>query len=184
MVEFLLNYQFGLYLCLFLLPFAQEDAAILFAASASVSGLGHPLAGFIWVLLGLCGNISIKYVIGRAAINHKWARKLAENPKVEKAGEQVRSNLGKSLFLARFFPPVRLPCYIATGFFNLEFPKVLFFSVTSALLYLAIAFTLFHLLGEAIGSQLRIYLPLIAVAMLVAYFLFRVFRVQKMHGNK
>lgn len=38
MTEFIQQYQWGLYLCFFLLQFVQEDVSILGAASACVSG--------------------------------------------------------------------------------------------------------------------------------------------------
>ena len=172
-IEFIQQYQLGLYVCFLLLPLIQEDLAVFLAASATVSGVGNPVVGFLVVLIGLTASAALYYGIGYAAIRQNWARKFTENPKVEKAGEQVKTNLVKSLFVARFVPPVRIPFYLASGFFKLDFVKVLFFSVVSAILYIGIAFILFHLFGEAVGSQLKIYLPLVAVLLVLMYFLFR-----------
>ena len=47
MIEVIQQYQLGLYICFFLLPFAQEDLSILGAASACASGLGDPFSGFV-----------------------------------------------------------------------------------------------------------------------------------------
>ena len=41
------NSEWIAYLCALIGPFIQEDAAVLGAASASVSGLGSPLGMFI-----------------------------------------------------------------------------------------------------------------------------------------
>jgi len=174
-IEFIQNYQIGLYLCFLLLPLIQEDVAVFLAASASVSGLGNPVVGFVMVLIGLIASAALYYAIGQAAIKQKWARKFTESPKVEQAGNRVKKNLVKSLFVARFVPPVRIPFYVASGFFKLDFVKVLLLSVVSAVLYLAIVFILFHIFGEAVGAQVKILLPLVAVILVLMYFLYRKF---------
>ena len=171
MTEFIQQYQLGLYICFFLLPFLQEDVSILGAASACASGLGNPLLGFLFVGLGLTSSASLKYGLGRAATRRDWAKKYAQNPKILKAGDSVESNLGKSLYMARFISAVRIPFYIGAGFFGVSFAKFLFFVTTSAALYLGIAFSLFHLFGEIAGDKLKIYLPILAVIFLVLYFI-------------
>ena len=172
MTEFIQQYQLGLYLCFFLLPFVQEDVSILGAASACASGLGDPFLGFFFTAAGLILSASLKYGLGHAATTRPWARKYAENPKILKAGDSVKTNLGKSLYMARFISAVRIPFYVGAGFFGSSFPKFLLFVTTSAVLYLAIAFGLFHVFGEIAGDKLKIYLPLAAIVMLVLYFIF------------
>lgn len=172
MIEFIQHYQFGLYLCFFLLPFLQEDVSTLGAASACASGLGDPFLGFAFTAAGLTTSASLKYWLGRAATSRDWAKKYAQNPKILKAGDSVKTNLGKSLYMARFISAVRLPFYIGAGFFLVSFPKFLFFVTTSALLYLTIAFGLFHIFGEIAGDKMKIYLPILAILFLVVYFIF------------
>ena len=169
MIEFIQQYQLGLYVCFFLLPFLQEDVSILGAASACASGLGDPFLGFFFTAAGLTTSASLKYALGRAATSREWAKKYAQNPKILKAGDSVKSNLGKSLFMARFISAVRIPFYIGAGFFSVNFPKFLFFVVSSAILYLGIAFSLFHIFGEIAGERMRVYLPLLAIILLALY---------------
>ncbi|MEP3890341.1 MAG: VTT domain-containing protein [Hellea sp.] len=171
MTEFIQHYQLGLYLCFFLLPFLQEDVSILGAASACASGLGNPLLGFLFVGLGLTTSASLKYGLGRAATSRDWAKKYAQNPKILKAGDSVESNLGKSLYMARFISAVRIPFYVGAGFFGVSFGKFLLFVTTSAALYLAIAFGLFHVFGEIAGDKLKVYLPVLAIIFLALYFM-------------
>ena len=172
MIEFIQQYQLGLYVCFFLLPFLQEDVSILGAASACASGLADPFLGFFFTAAGLTTSASLKYWLGRAATSRDWAKKYAENPKILKAGDSVKGNLGKSLYMARFISAVRIPFYIGAGFFNVNFPKFLLFVTTSAALYLGIAFALFHVFGEIAGDKLRIYLPVLAIILLVLYFIY------------
>ena len=170
MMEFIQTYQMGFYLCFFFLPFLQEDVAILGAASACASGLGNPIVGFVLVALGLTTSASLKYGIGRAATSQNWARKYAESPKILKAGDSVKDNLGKSLYMARFVSAVRIPFYVGAGFFAVSFSKFLLFVMSSAVIYLALAFGLFHIFGEIAGDKLKIYLPIVAIVFLIIYF--------------
>ena len=181
MIEFIQQYQLGLYLCFFLLPFLQEDVSILGAASACASGLGDPFLGFLFTGAGLTASASLKYGLGRAATTGEWAKKYAQNPKILKAGDNVKTNLGKSLFMARFISAVRIPFYVGAGFFSVSFPKFLVFVVTSAALYLGIAFSLFHVFGEIAGDKLKIYLPLFAIIILVIYFIFTKIKARGKH---
>lgn len=171
MMELLQNNQIGLCLGFFLLPFLQEDVSILGAASAFASGLGDPFLAFFFTALGLTASATLKYGLGRAATTREWAQKFTQNPKVLTAGDRVKANLGKSLFTARFVPPVRIPFYIGAGFFSVSFPKFLIYVVSSAVLYLGIAFGLFHLFGDIAGEKMKIYLPIIAVTALILYFI-------------
>jgi len=51
--------------------------------------------------------------------------------------------------------------------------------MSSAALYLGIAFGFFHIFGEAIGAQLKVYLPIAAIIILIGYFIWT-----KLHGHK
>ena len=172
MIEFIQQYQIGLYICFFFLPFLQEDVSILGAASACASGLGDPFLGFFFTAAGLTASASLKYRLGRAATSREWAKKYAQNPKILKAGDSVNGNLGKSLYMARFISAVRIPFYIGAGFFNVSFPRFLLYVTTSAALYLGIAFALFHAFGEIAGDKLKIYLPVLAIILLILYFIY------------
>ena len=151
------------YLCALIGPFIQEDAAVLGAASASVSGVGKPLGMFIAITIGLTVSDLWKYWLGRAAISQPWAKKHAEGPRILKAKDSIVHNLGKSIMIARFVPGTRIPLYIAAGFFQASFLKFSAFIFLSALIYISIAFGLFHLLGEVAGEETKKYLPIAAI---------------------
>ena len=172
MIDLIQQYQIGFYICFFFLPFLQEDVSILGAASACASGLADPFLGFFLTGAGLTTSATLKYWLGRAATSREWAKKYAQSPKILKAGDSVKGNLGKSLYTARFISAVRIPFYVGAGFFGVSFSKFLLFVTTSAALYLGIAFTLFHIFGEIAGEKLKLYLPLLAVIFLVLYFIF------------
>ncbi len=157
------NTEWIAYLCALIGPFIQEDAAVLGAASASVSGIGTPLWMFVAITIGLTISDLWKYWLGRAAISQPWARKHAEGPHVLKAKDSIVHNLGKSIMVARFVPGTRIPLYIAAGFFKASFVKFASFIFLSALIYIGIAFGLFKILGEVAGEEAKKYLPIVAI---------------------
>ena len=161
------------YLCALIGPFIQEDAAVLGAASASVSGIGTPMGMFIAITIGLTISDLWKYWLGRAAITQPWAKKHAEGPRILKAKDSIVHNLGKSIMIARFVPGTRIPLYIAAGFFQASFLKFTAFIFLSALIYIAIAFGLFHILGEVAGEEAKKYLPIVAVFGFVFLLIFK-----------
>ena len=169
------------YLCALVTPFVQEDAAVLVAASASVTGMVNPLIMFVIVTIGLTMSDLWKYWLGRAAITQPWARKHAEGPRVTKAKDSVVNNLGKSLLMARFVPGARIPLYVAAGFFKASFLKFAMFIILSAMLYIGLAFALFHILGEVAGENAKKYMPIVA---LIAFAGLMAFKLIKARSQK
>ena len=159
------TYPWGIYVLVGLGPFIQEDAAILSAAAASAAGLGTTRGIFISLLIGLSISDLWKYWLGRAAHTYEWGRKAAQKPGVQAAKEQVVQRLGVSLFIARFVPGTRIPLYLACGFFRAPFWQVALFVVSSAILYVVIAFSLFHWLGDMAGEQIERYAPIVGAVL-------------------
>ena len=153
-----------LYLGLFIGPFVQEDAAVLGAASLSLSESNHWISIFAFILAGLIASDSWKYWLGWAAKHHKWATKYGEKDSVQKMRKGVVSNSAKTLIAVRFIPLARVPTYLATGFFGVSYLKYWLSIAFSAALYVTLIFTSFHLLGEIMGEHLKTYAPFAALA--------------------
>lgn len=168
-----INSEWIAYICAIFTPFIQEDAAVLGAAAASVTGMVNPLFMFIAVTIGLTISDLWKYWLGRAAITQSWARKYAENPRITKAKDNIVNNLGKSLIMARFIPGARIPLYVASGFFKASFLKFAAFIILSAIMYIGIAFGLFHALGEVAGEEAKKYLPILAIIAFIGLIIFK-----------
>lgn len=163
----------ALYAGLFILPFVQEDVAVVAAATASLMGAGSTAVLFVVILLGLTASDVWKYWIGYFARRHAWAHRFAEKKGVSVAGDLVRNELGKTLFVARFVPGTRVPSYIACGFFKIEYAKFCALVVLTAFTYVAVSFALFHSVGAIAGEQTKFWLPGIAVTCLCGYLGFR-----------
>jgi membrane protein DedA with SNARE-associated domain len=164
---------FALFAAIFFLPFLQEDAAVIGAATASLLGLAPTHLLFITIVLGLLASDAWKYWIGRWARRYQWAHKFAEKPGVSVAGDLVRKEFVQTMLTARFVPGTRVPTYVACGFFKAHYGKYLVVLTMTATLYVVIMFTLFHSLGLVAGEKAKFWLPAIAVALLVFYVLYR-----------
>lgn len=156
-----------LYLGLFIGPFIQEDAAVIGAASLSLSESNHWISIFGFILAGLIASDSWKYWLGWAAQHHKWAKKYGERKSVQRMREGVLSNSVKTLLAVRFIPLARVPTYLATGFFGVPYLKYWLSIAFSALLYVTLIFCGFHLLGEVMGEHLKTYAPIAALVIVV-----------------
>ena len=150
-----------------LLPFVQEDAAVLAAATASITGHGDARELFIATLIGLTASDTWKYWAGRLAHSHPWAAKMASDPRIAAARERVLNRLSVTLLIARFVPGTRIPLYIACGLFKAPFWRFFVTIIATAALYIAIAFTIFAHLGMRLGEQVRGYIPVAVIALVV-----------------
>jgi len=169
-----------LYLCIFLLPFVQEDVAVIAASTASLAGAGATPLIFLTILLGLTGSDIWKYWLGYVARRHSWAHKFAEKPGVSVAGKLVKNELYQTLITARFVPGTRIPTYIACGFFESPYFRFVVYVITTAFMYVVLMFSLFHFAGEVIGEKAIVYMPFIAVACVGTYIVVRWLR----HRNR
>jgi len=160
-------YPWGIYLCLLLAPFIQEDAAIIGAASASTIGMGDPFLLFLSIIVGLSASDLWKYWAGRAARTHRWAEKFAQKDGVQAAKDKVLKRLGPTLMAVRFIPGTRIPTYVASGFFKASFSIFSLWVVLSGTLYVALVFGLFHAMGEVGGEKAKAIVPIIAITLVV-----------------
>lgn len=169
-----------LYATIFILPFIQEDAAVIGAATASITGAGATPVILIVIFMGLLGSDAWKYWMGRLARRYEWAHKFAEKPGVSIAGDLIRKEFVQTMLTARFVPGTRIPTYIACGFFKAHYGKYILVLGMTATMYIALMFGLFHGLGAVAGEKAKFWLPVIAVTLLAAYVTFRWFN----HVNK
>ena len=148
-------------------PFIQEDTAVLYAASLSVTRSEDWMVIFAAILCGLILSDSWKYWLGWAAKHHDWAKKFAQKDRVVKMKRAVLDHSGKTLFAVRFLPMARIPTYLATGFFGVSYVKYMISIAISALAFVTVIFTAFHILGEILGEKLKTYMPLVALGIAV-----------------
>ena len=162
-----------LYFSIFFLPFIQEDAAVIGAATASLAGAAPTTFLVVAILSGLVASDAWKYWMGRLARRYDWAHKFAEKPGVSIAGDLINKEFVQTMLTARFVPGTRIPTYIAAGFFKADYAKYILTLVLTASLYVGLMFGLFHSVGAVAGEKAKIWLPVIAVVCLAIYILVR-----------
>ncbi|MEM8770879.1 MAG: hypothetical protein AAGD92_04420 [Pseudomonadota bacterium] len=158
-----------LYISIFALPFVQEDAAVIGAATASLAGAAPIEFILPAILTGLVASDAWKYWMGRLARRHDWAHRFAEKPGVSIAGDLIRKEFMQTMLTARFVPGTRIPTYVAAGFFKADYPRYVLTLVFTAALYVGIVFVLFHSIGAVAGEKAKIWLPVGAIAILIVY---------------
>ena len=163
----------ALFLTLFILPFVQEDVAVIAAATASIAGAESTALIFLAILIGVSCSDVWKYWLGWIARRYSWAQRFAEKPGVSVAGTLVKKELYQTLVTARFVPGTRIPTYIACGFYESPYLRFVLLVISTAFLYISLMFGLFHIAGEVIGEKAAFYLPFIAVFFLASYILVR-----------
>jgi len=171
----------ALYFAIFFTPFIQEDVAVIGAATASLHGAAPTPVILAAILTGLVCSDAWKYWMGRLARRYQWAHKFAEKPGVSIAGDLIRKEFLQTMLTARFVPGTRIPAYIAAGFFKADYLKYVLTLVLTASLYVTIMFGLFHGVGAVAGEQAKLWLPVIAVALLALYVLFRWYNHTRKH---
>jgi membrane protein DedA with SNARE-associated domain len=167
LASYIATHPWAMYVIALVLPFVQEDAAVIGAATASIAGHANPAALFAVTLVGLTLSDVWKYWAGRLAGAYPWAARLTKDPRVEAARDRVINRLGLTLLVARFVPGTRIPLYVACGLFRAPFWRFLCLIVLSATLYIGIAFTVLATLGAAVGEQVRGAIPIVVIAAIV-----------------
>ena len=162
-----------LYAAIFLMPFWQEDVAVIGAATASLNNAAPTPFLIVAILAGLVASDAWKYWVGRLGRRYEWAHKFAEKPGVSIAGDLIRKEFMQTMLTARFVPGTRIPTYIAAGFFKAPYLKYVLTLVFTASLYVGIMFSMFHALGAVAGDMAKVWLPVAAVTLLVGYVVFR-----------
>lgn len=157
----------AVYLALFLGPFVQEDAAVIGAAAAAVSGQVNPVLAMVVTWLGLIISDGWKYWVGRLAHRSRRATRWIADPRVQDARERVVRRLGLTLLVARFVPGTRIPLYIACGVFKAPFGRFITLVALSGALYLGLMYIVIRSLGAVMGEHIRQYAPLVVVLVVI-----------------
>ena len=161
------SYGLYVYISVFLGPFVQEDAAVLWAASLAANIPNHTATLYLTIVVGLFFSDIWKYWIGWAALKNESARAFAEKKHVADLKTGVNSNLLVTLLTARFVPLARIPAYVACGYFSVSYPKFCVLIALTAMLYTAVIFTLCRLFGAVMGEQVMWVMPLVAIGLVI-----------------
>ncbi len=151
------------YLGVLLGPFVQEDAAVIAAATLSVTKMAETVPVFLIIWLGLFLSDIWKYWVGWAGARNKGGQAFSEKKHIAALKGKVIQYTLATMITARFVPLTRIPIYLACGFFGVNYLKYCLYIAFTALLYITAIFSIFHALGSVLGEQLMWVMPVIAI---------------------
>lgn len=125
-----------------LATFVLEDAATVSVGVLSADGHISIAVGVISLIIGIVlGDFGL-YGLGRLAITHPRIRRWVEHKKIAPVKRFIHDELISTVITTRFLPGLRLPTYLACGFFEVPFlsfllPVLIAVGIWTPLLFLA-----------------------------------------------
>ena len=139
---------------LFFVTFVLEDAAIVSGAMLATAGNIQPEMAFVALLLGIVvGDIGL-YFLGKQASRFSLIQKRIEQKRVQAFRDWVSNYLFGVIFLVRFAPGLRLPCYLSCGVFSVSLNRFVWAVGLAGFCWVALAFGGFHWFGLQLSDSL------------------------------
>ncbi|WP_067517660.1 DedA family protein [Endozoicomonas ascidiicola] len=138
-----------------------EDAAIISAALLSIDGFIGPLLAFLALFIGIFSGDLGLYGLGRMLA--KWpllSRQLNRwfsEEKISNANEWLRQRMVYTVLTVRVIPGLRLPSYLACGYFNYSFQLFAGLVLMASLVWTGILFFALYWFGSMFWSELSAY---------------------------
>ena len=165
--------QHPLFLALMILlgSYVLEDAAIISAALLSADGMISTQLAFFALFLGVfTGDLGL-YFIGAQLKRLPWLAGKLDLDAVDKARGWLQNNMTTTVLIVRVVPGLRLPVYVASGYFQLSFVRFFYLVLMASLLWTGFVFSGFYLVGTFFWSELSgwKWLILPAIVLLIMY---------------
>ncbi|MFK0571163.1 DedA family protein [Endozoicomonas sp.] len=144
-----------------------EDAAIISAALISIDGFISPELAFLALFIGIfTGDVGL-YGLGRLLGKWSWLDKIIPSEKVNKAGEWLKQRMVWTILTVRLIPGLRLPSYVACGFFQYSLMYFSGWVFLASLVWTGVVFTGIYWFGSMFWSELSPFKWLLLPAMVV-----------------
>ncbi|MGI9274620.1 MAG: DedA family protein [Endozoicomonas sp.] len=148
-----------------------EDAAIVSAALLSADGLISTKLAFLALFLGIfTGDLGL-YFIGTQLKRVPWLARKLDLGAIDRARGWLQRNMTTTVLLVRVIPGLRLPAYVACGYFQLSFSRFFCLVLLASLIWTGVVFSGFYLVGALFWSELSSWKWLIlpAIFLLIMY---------------
>jgi membrane protein DedA with SNARE-associated domain len=162
---------------LMVLPFADEDFAIIFGGYFVVNRLMPVglVAGAIY--FGMVASDFAFYGIGAAARSVPWLRDYAVDDRVKNFANSLRRNLFELVALCRVVPGLDLIAFVACGWTRVPLARFMLASLVISALYLPLMLYLVIVFGDALDDHAGLWtwpvlVALVAIAGFVRYRIF------------
>ena len=127
-------------IAIILSTFILEDAAMVGAGVLAADGvISTPLA-LISLYAGIVLGDFWLYGMGRLAITHPRIRRWVKHERVAPLKDWLDDQLFSAVTATRFLPGMRLPTYLACGFFSLPFKRFAVAVISGAIIWVPLLF--------------------------------------------
>ncbi|WP_419832410.1 DedA family protein [Endozoicomonas atrinae] len=150
-----------------------EDAAIISAALISIDGFISPELAFLALLIGIfTGDLGL-YGLGRLFGRWSWLDGRIPEGNVNRAGQWLKQRAVWTILVVRLVPGLRLPSYVAFGFFRYSFISFSGWVFLASLVWTGVIFLGLYWFGSMFWSELSsvkwLLLPFVVIAILVLH---------------
>jgi membrane protein DedA with SNARE-associated domain len=157
-------------LAIIVATFILEDAAMVGTGVLAASGQVSIATGLIALFIGIAlGDFGL-YGLGRLAITHPRIRKWVTHKKVAPLRQWLDDELFSVVTATRFLPGMRLPTYLACGFFSLPFKRFATAVLAGVAVWVPLLFGASYLFGYYTLDWLGVWrwpIALVAVVILI-----------------
>jgi membrane protein DedA with SNARE-associated domain len=138
-------------LIVFLTAFFEDPTTIIVGVLAADGALSIRFA-MICLYLGILFGDLFLYGLGRLARTNPALARYVENEKIAPLRFWLETRYILTVFSVRFIPGLRLPTYLASGFFKSPAPAFLLTAVVATFLWTLILFYAFYWYGSLTAS--------------------------------
>lgn len=141
------------FVSLIVLPFADEDFAIILGGYIVVNRMMSVGAVAIGIYLGMVASDFLLYGIGVAARHAPWLRRFAVSDRVQSFADSLKRNLFEVVALCRIVPGLDLVAFVACGWTRVPLARFTMASLIVSALYLPLMLYLVVIFGDAMDDH-------------------------------
>jgi len=141
------------FVSLIVLPFADEDFAIILGGYIVVNRLMPVGLVVICIYVGMVASDFALYGIGVAARRSPWLKRLAVNDRVRSFADTLKRNVFEVVALCRVVPGLELVAFVACGWIRVPLGRFTLASLIVSALYLPLMLYLVVVFGDAMDDH-------------------------------
>ena len=163
------------YLAFFIIlaTYLLEDAAIISAALLTADGAIASELAFFALFVGIFSGDLGLYGLGKVLGKWQWLVNRVNTEKVKEAGVWLEKRMISTILLVRVIPGLRLPTYLACGYFELSFLGFFLLVALASLLWTGAIFYSVYWFGSMFWAELSewkwLFLPAIVGLFLIIH---------------
>jgi membrane protein DedA with SNARE-associated domain len=172
---------FAKFISLVVLPFADEDFAIILGGYIVVNKLMPVTLVVAAIFAGMVASDFTFYGIGAAARRLPWLSRYAVDDRVEKFADTLKRNVFEVVAFCRVVPGIDLIGFVACGWTRVPLARFLLASIAVSALYLPLMLYLVVMFGDALDDHVGLWTwPfLLASVVLIGFVRNRIFSLRE-----